>query len=270
MKQNILGDKKKSSFDDNLADVVNKIFDSKPDKVVSENDMFISGKEYSLKGLKVCWKPEEGGALKNQKEWGDYWDKIGDGRVMMSMADLYKIMTRTQEYFITHSGYGGELARDFKKQLREDFSAGLVVDSCLDYGENKYREYVDAEIVHNCVIQESMYLRSRRIAILENYLSTSLSELCESNLGRMFLREFLDTMDGTNTIIESFEKISGVKKENIVFRVFHFPLNNSTQISLPSKLAQIFVKELNDSLYIDCTYSPNSAIKGRSRGVRYE
>lgn len=33
MNTKILGDKRKSNFDDNLADVVNKIFDSKPDIV---------------------------------------------------------------------------------------------------------------------------------------------------------------------------------------------------------------------------------------------
>ncbi len=271
MRNKILGDQKKSNFDDNLHEVVNKIYENKPEENVSNQSKDLPfGEFYSLNGLKACWKPEEDGALKNQKEWGDYWDKIGDGRVMMSMADLYKIMARTEEYFLTHSGYGGELAREFKKQLKEDFSKGLIVDSCLDYGENQHIYYTRAEVVHNCVIHESMYRRSRRIQISDKFSSVFLEELCTDSTGKMFLRDFFETMDGTNTIIESFEKVTGVKKENVIFRVLSFPLNNLTQISLPSKVGQIFVKEADNSLFIDCTYPPDSALKGRSRGVVYK
>ncbi|MBI5066044.1 hypothetical protein HZA97_07440 [Candidatus Woesearchaeota archaeon] len=36
MQQNILGDKKKTSFDENLADIVNAIYDNKPEEQASE------------------------------------------------------------------------------------------------------------------------------------------------------------------------------------------------------------------------------------------
>lgn len=272
MNPKILGEQKKSNFDENLHEVVDKIYENKSEGNVSNQNIYIPDKEfYILNGLKACWKPEEDGALKNQKEWGDYWDKIGDGRVMMSMADLYKVIAQVSEnLFLCHDHITVDQAKLFQENLRKDFSEGLVVDSCLDYGENQNIYYTRAEVVHNCVIHESMYRRSRRINILEKFLSVSLEELCEDSIGRMFLRDFFETMDGTETIIESFERVTGVKKEKVVFRVFNFPLNNLTQTSLPSKVGQIFVKEMNDSLFIDCTYSPDCAIKGRSRGVVYK
>ncbi|MBI5064822.1 hypothetical protein HZA97_01170 [Candidatus Woesearchaeota archaeon] len=63
MNQNILGDKKKISFDDNLADIVNKIFDGKPD-VVPENEIILPDSEFPIVDLErleldVCLYSEE-------------------------------------------------------------------------------------------------------------------------------------------------------------------------------------------------------------------
>ncbi len=46
MNQNILGDKKKSSFDDNLADYVNKLFENQPDVVIPKKKVSVTSDFY--------------------------------------------------------------------------------------------------------------------------------------------------------------------------------------------------------------------------------
>ncbi|MBI5064799.1 hypothetical protein HZA97_01055 [Candidatus Woesearchaeota archaeon] len=89
MKNNILGDKKKSSFDDNLAEVVNKIFDNLPDE---ENPKTKSDKETKVILSHEAWPFNLGIAkaspyVLSQNSFIKAFNMVNSR--MVSAADLY-------------------------------------------------------------------------------------------------------------------------------------------------------------------------------------
>ncbi|MBI5064819.1 hypothetical protein HZA97_01155 [Candidatus Woesearchaeota archaeon] len=101
MNQQILGDKKKSNFDENLADKVNQIFDKMPEtpkvkpvignvRLEKASDGFIF---YNLPGVGSVKLLNEylAGSPKSQDNWRIYCDNRSDGVVVPNSVILYQM-----------------------------------------------------------------------------------------------------------------------------------------------------------------------------------
>ncbi|MBI5065826.1 hypothetical protein HZA97_06320 [Candidatus Woesearchaeota archaeon] len=146
MKPRILGDKKKSSFDDNLADYVNGIFDKMPDVVAEKKDI---SKDNSKLGVTdyTSFRLDEfidSYKLTNLMHYGELcsfiWDKkLLDGGKGHTQDEWIKITSKLPDvsvYFSTFlalyenkDGPQAELIEKVKQMFLKDFSEDFMMTS---------------------------------------------------------------------------------------------------------------------------------------------
>ncbi|MBI5066457.1 hypothetical protein HZA97_09570 [Candidatus Woesearchaeota archaeon] len=154
MVQNILGDKKKTSFDDNLADYVNSIYDKMPDVIVPEKKIVVSSGNFSIEELKdvyvlrgvecgdelgaFTWikKLLDGGKSHTQEEWVKITYELPDARdYYLSLLALYK----------NKDGPQAGLVEQVRRMFAEDFKNYLMMTS----SRVNYKPGTNDELIHN-------------------------------------------------------------------------------------------------------------------------
>ncbi|MBI5064803.1 hypothetical protein HZA97_01075 [Candidatus Woesearchaeota archaeon] len=271
MNRQILGDKRKSSFDDNLADVVNKIFDSLPEnskpKVILQEGILGSDKIIAL--------DEEGYSFNNislsQELWLANW--MNDS-VMISMGDLYCLskFMRTNlvcfvcEYNTDHSfnGYIKVKSSSVRTGLRNDINKkqSLLTSTRLSLVKNPSgpREY---DLIQH--YKSEKFVESRRIFVPE-YDREEISKVLKTNEGLIFLQNLFQTKDDAKEIEEN---ITYLLKE--IFKgneVFISTPNERDVISSPDRVCGI--KEcLKYQSHFEISAREFTGFEGRTRGVRY-
>ncbi|MBI5064800.1 hypothetical protein HZA97_01060 [Candidatus Woesearchaeota archaeon] len=145
LNRNILGDKKKSSFDDNLADVVNKIFDNMPDNVTAKEP--VKDAKGSNPILIRC-----PAVIKSQQDWIS-WGNL-HGISIASMPDYYKFFRKLKADYKSGVAYQLPVSDILQERINLgiDFAASGVV-SCtkvLFSEEINYRKQatVNCKITH--------------------------------------------------------------------------------------------------------------------------
>ncbi|MBI5065825.1 hypothetical protein HZA97_06315 [Candidatus Woesearchaeota archaeon] len=141
MNQNILGEKRKSNFDDDLADVVNEIFDKMPDVVVPEKKVFVPGSffvedqeyAYVLKSVQlrdevinVGWSKclFDNGNSHNLDWWNDYTKDRG---WKIPSAELY--FTSLLALHENKDGKQAKLIKKVRQMFAKDFSEYFMMTS---------------------------------------------------------------------------------------------------------------------------------------------
>ncbi|MBI5064806.1 hypothetical protein HZA97_01090 [Candidatus Woesearchaeota archaeon] len=217
MNNQILGDKKKSNFDDNLADKVNKIFDSQPEEV-------IKGKQtVSLAGISI-YRPSEWN--KSYDEWVLFFAK--KNKKMVSMSDYYHEL-RQRKLMLKHDKEK-QKADEILGALRIDaqFSAftggGLASKTWIDYVAPTQNEVI---IIDKIFISEKITNFETRKAPApifgdQNSQDESarikgdilLKELLAVYSGRAFIKSLFFTTDSDTEILETFKFFGDITSDD--------------------------------------------------------
>ncbi|MBI5065342.1 hypothetical protein HZA97_03825 [Candidatus Woesearchaeota archaeon] len=148
MNQHILGDKKKSNFDDNLADYVNEIFDKMPDVIVPEKkssnsgsfyvDQFddryvLHGVNYDNKLLTVEWSKE---LLDESRSHTLYdWNILmPSSKFQIPSAELY--FASLLALYESKDGCQAELIERVRQMFAKDFENDMMTSSSVTYYSN--------------------------------------------------------------------------------------------------------------------------------------
>ncbi|MBI5064808.1 hypothetical protein HZA97_01100 [Candidatus Woesearchaeota archaeon] len=267
MNNHILGDKKKSNFDENLADVVNKIFDNMPERTESAPKIVSPGKKVILN-----YYSANGGGSLTQDFWLKYWNEKNDGEIMASMADFYQAFKQLKHKYETGTPGEKKDVEDFCKNLRYDMrssmgNAGVLISSTtIIYTQIN----LQGRIIHhyNCKEKELIKEYYPWIPVC---MMTPIESLCAS--GFIFLGILFNTKDDHETIIQTLEFISGLNRSKIVVETalsnkFVNFVNDATRENHPKRLAG-FVLHDKTELSIVGHYMIEGN-HGHSRGVRYE
>lgn len=269
MNNHILGDKRKSNFDDNLANVVNEIFDKMPEKVESTPKIILPGKKVILD----YYSANRGGTL-TQDFWLKYWNERNGDQIMASMADFYQAFKQLKHKHET--GTPGEQAtvKDFCKNLRYDMRSSmgntgvLISSTTIIYNQMN----IHGRIIHHndCKDKELIKEYHPMIPVCVMVPIELMKNVNGINFGMDFLRALFDTEDNHETLMQTLEFISGINRSKIVVEtaLCNEYLTDATRENQPKRFAG-FVLHDNTDLSIVAHY----VIKGNhghSRGVRYE
>lgn len=202
MNNKILGDKRKSNFDDNLPDLVNAIFE----KENKENKTF-TPKKIFLEPLCALDKKL------TQDEWFEYWT-CTDEDYMASMADFYYVFKQLKHQYETGSAKEKSEAHHSRDRLLTDMHSeagnnGILISSTrIMYDPENLKDKIihhydckNKEIVKE-IITNIPVCRSAPIEMLDMR-------------GTEFLQALFDTNDDLQTIIRTLEFISGMNRNRI-------------------------------------------------------
>lgn len=159
-------------------------------------------------GLTLDEQAADKGLKQKPNDWIKYWNKVKDGRVMASMGDLYSSFKIIKKM---HEGTEQEKAKAqlYLNSLREDFVGqgqenGLIANTKLFYSSTS----VDARIVQHYQCRKPE-LTTEKIIEVPVYQATLMEKVVQSEPGLTYLHTLLDTEDDAETIIKTFEFISG-------------------------------------------------------------
>ncbi|MBI5064809.1 hypothetical protein HZA97_01105 [Candidatus Woesearchaeota archaeon] len=276
MNNHILGDKKKSSFDDNLADIVNAKFEKEAEVNQSLN------KSSSQKKLFLEPQCVIEGKL-TQKEWFHYWINVPQ-RYMASMADFYYVFKQLKHRFETGNAQEKSAARLFHAQLIEDMQSeignpgALISSTRIIYTPETWKD----KIIHHYDCKKDVFNTGdpEREALVKEIITTipvcrSTSIEILDGLGTEFLQALFDTTDDFETITTTLEYISGRNRQWI--RITTPPIDTEmtgqgvtrSRKKDPERFAG-FVDYQGSDFAIVGSYVLGDCNRGRSRGVRYE
>ncbi|MBI5064813.1 hypothetical protein HZA97_01125 [Candidatus Woesearchaeota archaeon] len=233
MKREILGEKKKSSFDDNLADVVNKIFDNLPDSTGAQE-----GINKELQNRKFLATHGEDYQQKNVEKWNEFFkEKNFPNITSASMPDIYftfKTFKRWSEtIFPDHDlgDYSYNRLQESISQLKNTFNNGnqLLTSTKL--------EYFDIPGMHTqCNIVHYAGFKELETKLCQLYFSNRLiTALAGSSEGLNFLQFLFDTQDSEKEILGLWSWVGDCKDSEI-------------QIVTPNLSDIPSIKTLNDNV----------------------
>ncbi|MEK6969057.1 MAG: hypothetical protein AABW48_01380 [Nanoarchaeota archaeon] len=222
----------------------------------SPNSQPASGYSGSKLELVLDEMAADGGQMKNQDEWIEYWKDIHDGRVMASAGDLYanfKVLKKLQEQGDTEQKI---IAEKYISNLRKDFNGGgLICNTWLVH--DIYSS--DTRILHRhgCNMPE---LIKETIVCVYNYDGV-IFDVAQDSFGTLFLQALFDTKDKPGQIIQTLEFISEKTGKDIAVLTANF-IERATS---PSRTVWLGIPL--GRFYLGCNFNPASGI-GTARGVR--
>lgn len=208
MNNQILGEKKRTSFDDNLADYINQIYDKMPDEVVPDGKIAVPNQEASTGRIivsKEFLKDSSGQDMLTQDQWLNNWND--DNGFMMSMSDLYKLVKqlRAEENnwaFLDSATMTFLKSEEIKKKLLEDILLNRKIITSTRIRHVKDREF---EIIHHykCkqyVDKKTVYIPKHKGSIFN---CSGVESFLETSEGLSFMQVLFNTSDNARDIIEN-------------------------------------------------------------------
>ncbi len=256
MKNKILGDKRKSSFDDNLADYVNQIFDNKPDEDILKE---CEGKKVILSP--EAWPfnlgiPKASPFVLSQNNFIKAFNMVNS--MMVSAADLYNWLKEADEKDIAN-------LRNDLKENRLVTSTRIIYsnDSCL------------SRVIHHFGSALTPPQSSAvNIFSPENDLNY-FSNIWDVEGGSNFLRTLFQTNDPSHTMMLTLNKLNyniedieidlpqQWQKEKLSERIGSVTISLAKRENLKTHLKSFFAIHVGCQGWID-------ASAGYSRTVKYE
>ncbi len=272
MKNGLLGEKRKSSFDDNLADVVNAKFEKE-----AEVNQSLSQKKFFLEPSCVI-----DGKL-TQKKWFHYWVNVPQ-RYMASMADFYYVFKQLKHRYETGTAQEKSVARLFHAGLMEDMHSeignpGLLISSTrIIYDPENLKD----AIIHHYDCKKDVFNTSdsKREELVKEIITSV--PVCRSAsiemldvIGTDFLQALFDTTDDLETITKTLEYISGRNRQWIKISTPPVGTELTCQGVIRSRKRDSerfagFVDYQGTDFEVVGNYVLGNCNHGRSRGVRYE
>ncbi|MBI5064805.1 hypothetical protein HZA97_01085 [Candidatus Woesearchaeota archaeon] len=230
MNNQILGDKKKSSFDENLADKVNQIYDNMPDEPVEEKQNVFPAeiKIYCLNGV----------PMRTFSQWVEVFVKLEENIALMS--DYYHAIKALM--YAIKLDKEKQTAETLIEQLRRDAQfgcltgGGLVGHTTINYWTDQNSASIaDYFINVHGVMSRGTSLFS--VPVLGDSQSPNssrikgeilLRDLLSINSGVYFIQSLFKTEDSADQILEVFKFFGTTDQEHKlnVFLPKSFPKNN--------------------------------------------
>ncbi len=270
MKNKILGDKRKSSFDDNLANVVNEIFDNQPEvvvpkpEVIDSSNKLLSDDEIFVIDETVLLNAH----TRSQYVWLNNWP--ANGSVMISMSNVYDLAKRFRKNdFIMVCEYDDKnlisstpllpverFKENFINDLRSPYSliTSTRLKSFKDSSQN--REF---KLIQHCN-KELKFIVEEDIHV-PRYTRTPLEVVLRTNDGVDFLRALFKTQDSADEIEKNINYLFNKKG------VFVFTPQNDSILFNSDHVCSIYESSSFDGFIIST--GENLVFAGRTRGVRY-
>jgi hypothetical protein len=200
----------------------------------------------------------ENGENKTQDNWTTYWNNTNDDRIMASMGDLYaffkdiKVMHDCAETK-THAE---KLIADIRDDCEWTTKNNCLISSTrINYEPN----CLEGKITQHYDSKQKQAVKETNTQI-PVYQGMLITEVLEQTEGLKYLQELLETKDNKETIIQTFELISGKPRTEIKV----WTPNEQGRKDYPDRATGF---ECDDVEFrINGSYDLNSS--GRSRGVR--
>ncbi|MBI5064814.1 hypothetical protein HZA97_01130 [Candidatus Woesearchaeota archaeon] len=225
MSQNILGDKRKSNFDDNLADVVNKIFDE-AEKLEKLKAKTVEPQKEDIKkpdnlGERRMILARDDYPRKTPEEWTDIYMKSFNV-TFASLPDVYrtfKTFKRWSEHGIPDCELGEpDRVANSIQYLKKTFTLTnqLVTSTKLKYypAQQSPTQQLSTQccITHYAGFGPAMEKTTWR----NHFDSKSVWSLAQTAEGVDFLKALLDTQDSENEIMDVWEWVGGCFASDIL------------------------------------------------------
>ncbi|MBI5064816.1 hypothetical protein HZA97_01140 [Candidatus Woesearchaeota archaeon] len=264
IKREILGDKKKSSFDDNLADVVNKIFDNMPEEPKKEERTTVkSNKRQKIILRNPSYKQ------KTAEEWIKHYkeDVAYLNFIFASMPDVYRTFKKYKQLLENKSENTQGFENAFN-ELKKTFTEGNML---LTSTKLEYYAHVNAPI--NCNIIHHSGLESFENVNPVDYVeSSNFWNIVHSNEGIILLKTLFDTEDSEEIIREVFVFVGHMNWQVFIKTPEYSdtPLYKTNSFKPLVTYASLKLKQNHNNLnspilIIDLTTKPDE--KGCARGI---
>ncbi|MBI5064815.1 hypothetical protein HZA97_01135 [Candidatus Woesearchaeota archaeon] len=204
MNQNILGEKKKSSFDESLADKVNQIFDKMPEIKKEKKDKV--GASILRSDIYAQNTVEEWIVL--------YKQKIANNLVFASMPDVYRTFKTFKKWLEDKSMKHTQNIETAVDELKRTFTQGnqLLTSTKLEYYSPKHSS-PECKIIHYADF--GSLKKTKAIIHVER---ASLWRYAQNQRGQEFLQTLFGTEDSMKEIMDVWEWIGTCKPSQIFVR----------------------------------------------------
>ena len=203
---NILGQRRKSRFDPNLAERIEawdreltKKEEAERKGVKPKSSVFGEGFAGRLAELDID------SLVMGQRycfnEWVSHWGTIHDGRVFASMRDIYSVISQMHDEQDRYANLAVQQIRRIPY---------IVTSTKISYAEG----FSKAKITHNYGSAN----QSGEITIEAPDCNSSLKDVVSTNLGMRFFQALLGTGDGAETMLGKLRFMAGAEADGILVR----------------------------------------------------
>ncbi|MBI5064812.1 hypothetical protein HZA97_01120 [Candidatus Woesearchaeota archaeon] len=269
MTHDILGDKPKHNFDDNLADKVNKIFDNMPEEKPKNNE---TAQRASGNKIQDIILTSNDYTKMTVGEWAGFFgqNKYGSSKIVFaSMPDIYRTIKHFKKWHEEKTfdvEVGDNIIQSWLNSIKKAFSGEnrLLTSTRLEYYASAHAP-TTIDIKHHAGFEEF----EEKISV--NYINNAnFWTLIEEKEGLAFLRGLFDTKDSGREIRKVIEYIA--EPMQVIMVIVPADANIPQHVSDPYNplVAYASLKVYTNyssisTLAIDLTTRPDE--KGCARGV---
>ncbi|MBI5064807.1 hypothetical protein HZA97_01095 [Candidatus Woesearchaeota archaeon] len=241
MNNNMLGYKDRINFDENLADLVNKLYDSKPENnpKTSKDDLFVF--DGGLLKYSLVLEPYNPMTIFTNKfmKWFAYCQE--KDVMITSLPHLFSIIETVKEKLEKNSKIDDY--ENFIHHLRKNLEVGIITGSFLTYrstrefsGSSPSKTIPITSVDHygnffskSMCIYKTMYCSGEIVD--PGYITVNFEELDKTRLGQRFVNTLITRNNYESKFKEVFDYLTGGKQ--IVFELGDENAKQLGELSMP-------------------------------------
>lgn len=225
---------------------------------VCDQDQRSDSAENIANELVLDAEPADGGSLRTQNEWIQYWSAVKDGRRFASAADMYIVFKQLKAISETGTPQQREHAAVVLTSLRNDWENGKQITSTrIIYSPAAWT----ARIIQN---YDPTDLQSDVSLEIPEWPSVSIPEVLQDRRGLPYLRAYFGTRDSAEEIAATLEYVGGKPRKQI--QIWTPPMDWRTEARM-ERAARFGL--WSDGFYVEGGIDHVVfGYGGRSRGIR--
>jgi len=206
---------------------------------------------------------EDNHSIKNLREWGWYWERIKDGRVMASAADFYQGINALRFGYklgdVKTKNEAINLMINLKKDLKKE---GILLSTRVEFKvpkKNNLTTYY-AQMTHryNCIYKKEIKTLNTLTPSIKKP-KNNISELGKDIFGREYLQKLFNMHDSIQELVLNLNYTTGITEDKL-YIVLPLP---EEQKKNPHRVIRLKIS--NNNFYI---WHSKLDTEGYSRGFK--